>query len=448
MPMEGALGTAGSTSGGAGAGPDSNVGGLAQNRRAAWPPAGEALRPPSSEELLSLMTSVHSGRTLDEMMERLFESLLCFIPYHRMELALYKNGGKSLRLRWTRTGDETSGAPAGILLPRAAAGLRPFLESKRPRLLNRLETCLPQRPADGLLRERIRSGLRSSLDGPLVAGKKPVGFLFLGSRRAEGYQPFHAETFSVVGDMLAGALEKARVYQHLAETDRLREKFLRMVVHDLKHPLSVVHGYVGLMRENKLGPVPPEQRKVHDLIIHSCARMASMLDELLDVKTESRLMDLEPQQVDPAALLRECHAANAVVAREKRMTLLLDIEDLPDRAVLDPDRIGQVIANLVSNAVKFSHAGSTIVLRGRSTRRELEISVKDQGQGIPEEELPNLFLEYGRARGVKPTGGEKSTGLGLAIVKLIVHAHGGRVWVKSAVGEGSLFAFTLPLDEK
>jgi signal transduction histidine kinase len=112
--------------------------------------------------------------------------------------------------------------------------------------------------------------------------------------------------------------------------------------------------------------------------------------------------------------------------------------------MMDPDRINQVVNNLITNAVKFSYPNTVITLRARAEDNTVAISVQDQGQGIPAKDLGKMFTEFGRAS-VRPTAGEKSTGLGLAIVKRMVEAHGGRIWVESQVGVGSTFTFTLPL---
>ena len=111
--------------------------------------------------------------------------------------------------------------------------------------------------------------------------------------------------------------------------------------------------------------------------------------------------------------------------------------------VMDPDRIDQVMNNLINNAIKFSYPNTTITLRSCVQDQDVVISVQDQGQGIPAQEVDNLFTDFGRTS-VRPTAGEKSTGLGLSIVKRIVELHGGRIWVESTVGVGSIFTFTLP----
>jgi signal transduction histidine kinase len=112
--------------------------------------------------------------------------------------------------------------------------------------------------------------------------------------------------------------------------------------------------------------------------------------------------------------------------------------------LVDVPKIEQVLNNLISNAGKFSASNSTVEVRAYKNDTEIVISVKDEGQGIPADEVDRLFIPFGNLS-VKSTGGEQSTGLGLAIVKRIVEGHKGRIWVQSEVGVGSTFSFSLPL---
>ncbi|HPV06567.1 MAG TPA: ATP-binding protein, partial [Aggregatilineales bacterium] len=117
--------------------------------------------------------------------------------------------------------------------------------------------------------------------------------------------------------------------------------------------------------------------------------------------------------------------------------------DLPP-SLGDPDRLAQVIANLVSNAIKFSPPGSVVGIRTRQVMRRQLLEVADSGPGIPQEEMPLLFQEFARLS-PQPTGGEKSSGVGLSIAKHLVELHGGKIGARSKVGHGSLFWVELPI---
>ena len=172
--------------------------------------------------------------------------------------------------------------------------------------------------------------------------------------------------------------------------------------------------------------------------------MLDLVNDLLDVNAiEAGRLELKMDTIDLTKYLKECYDENLVLSKAKSIELVLDLEPELPVIVMDPHRIDQVMNNLINNAIKFSYPNTTITLQARVLDQEVAISVRDQGQGIPADEVKNLFTEFGRTS-VRPTAGEKSTGLGLAIVKRIVELHGGRIWVESKVGMGSIFTFTLP----
>jgi signal transduction histidine kinase len=134
-----------------------------------------------------------------------------------------------------------------------------------------------------------------------------------------------------------------------------------------------------------------------------------------------------------------------MLAKAKSIELNIDLpENLPS-VKLDKERINQVLNNLITNAIKFSFPETVIIMKAERKENEVLISVVDQGQGIPKNEIPHIFGEFNCAS-VRPTAGEKSTGLGLSIVKRMVEAHQGRIWVESELEKGSTFMFTLPIE--
>jgi len=155
-------------------------------------------------------------------------------------------------------------------------------------------------------------------------------------------------------------------------------------------------------------------------------------------------LELKPQRIDLSQYLQKAVELRRPLAKAKSISLQLELPPELPEVSMDPQRIEQVLDNLVANAIKFSFADTQIILSARKTGNFVSIEVKDQGQGIPQKDLPKLFSDFGKTS-VKPTSGEKSTGLGLAIVKRIVEAHKGRVGVESETGKGSTFYFTLPV---
>jgi signal transduction histidine kinase len=159
---------------------------------------------------------------------------------------------------------------------------------------------------------------------------------------------------------------------------------------------------------------------------------------------ESGKLDLALQSTDLSVLVEHSVALNRVLAEKKQIRLSFQADDDLPALLLDPAKTEQVLDNLISNAVKFSYPGSSVDIHVSREQDRAQISVRDEGQGIPADELDNLFEWFGRTS-VKGTEGERSTGLGLAIARRIVLEHQGAIWVKSEVGKGSTFYVSLPI---
>lgn len=233
--------------------------------------------------------------------------------------------------------------------------------------------------------------------------------------------------------------------KELAKLNEIKNQFLGMAAHDLRNPLGIISGYADLILMGAMGDLTDKQKQVLQKIKKNGQTMLNLVNNLLDISViESGNLNLKPVQLDnPQSFFKEIQDANSILAQAKSIDLKFEIEDLPT-ITLDPNYMTQVLNNLISNAIKFSHAHTTITVSLKRTSKHTVIKVSDQGQGIPASEIPKLFREYSQTS-VTSTAGEKSTGLGLAIVKRVVEGHNGRIRVESEVGKGSDFIIQLPL---
>jgi two-component system, response regulator PhcR len=231
----------------------------------------------------------------------------------------------------------------------------------------------------------------------------------------------------------------------LEEINTLKNEFLGMAAHDLRSPIGNIQNLAELMLDHD-GEVGQEERaEVVTMIRHLSRGMMNLLNDLLDITTiESGKIDLQPTPVAMRPYLREIGHYHRLLAERKKIHLSIEIGDNLPLAVLDKERIRQVLNNLLSNAIKFSPMHTMVRLQVSPTPAGIEFSVIDQGQGIRSEEQSKLFWAFQRTS-TKPTAGEHSTGLGLSICKKIVELHGGRIGVESEVGRGSRFFFILPM---
>ncbi len=171
--------------------------------------------------------------------------------------------------------------------------------------------------------------------------------------------------------------------------------------------------------------------------------MLRLIDDVLDLSSIESGIRLELHELAPAVVIDEIVALLEPAARQKEIALEVQCEaDLP-LVQADPVKLSQILQNLVSNALKFSHRGSVVRISARRDGDRLLISVADEGVGMEKEDLENLFQPFARTKS-KATENEKSTGLGLTIVKQLIEAHGGMIRVESHPGRGSTFTVTLP----
>jgi signal transduction histidine kinase len=238
--------------------------------------------------------------------------------------------------------------------------------------------------------------------------------------------------------------ELAKKNFELDRLNRLKTQFLGMAAHDLRNPAGNIFSCSDFLLEEAATLLNEEQLEFLSIIRSTSESMLHLINDFLDVSAiESGHLHLERHAADPSQLLEKNVAFNAALAQKKGIQVSLHSGGALPMLSIDEGKIGQVLNNLISNAVKFSQPGTTVAVSAAVEDGGVRIEVRDQGPGIPEGERDKLFEPFGKTS-VRSTAGESSTGLGLAIVRKIVEGHGGRIWVESQVGAGSAFLFTLP----
>lgn len=221
----------------------------------------------------------------------------------------------------------------------------------------------------------------------------------------------------------------------------LSSEVLAIVSHDLRTPLSTISLGTSLLADAS----HPQEDKAHllEIIRRAADRMERLIKDLQELgRLESgRSLRIDVRRVEVALLLREGCEALHIQARAKGQEVSCELPAPPLDVYADRDRICQVVGNLIGNAIKFTPRGGHIALFARRDGREVQVSVTDQGPGIPEKDLRHVFEPYWQAKDTARLG----AGIGLKIAKGLVEAHGGRIWVESKVGLGTTFSFTLPV---
>jgi signal transduction histidine kinase len=227
----------------------------------------------------------------------------------------------------------------------------------------------------------------------------------------------------------------------LQRQEEERRSMLADIAHELRTPLSVLRGNLEAMLDGLLEPRHEQLSALHEQSV----ALSRLIDDLrtLSLAAEGHL-ELHRQPTDVPELARRVVAEMEPVAHEHNIALSVETPKKLPRLALDSDRIGQVLRNLIDNALRYTPTGGRVSVTVNAQARGVAVTVADTGTGLAPEDLPHVFDRFYRADGsrTRATGG---SGLGLAIVKQLVEAHGGEVWAESEPGRGSVFSFALPL---
>jgi signal transduction histidine kinase/CheY-like chemotaxis protein len=249
--------------------------------------------------------------------------------------------------------------------------------------------------------------------------------------------------FNEAGEYLYRVVSLADITRE-REMEQLKNEFVSTVSHELRTPLTSIKGYVDLVVDGEAGEINEVQREFLTIVQENSDRLVTLINDLLDIsRIESGRVHLNIQPVDVGEVFADVLGTFRTMIDQAGLEVEVEVHEALPQASADRDRLGQVLANLVSNAVKYSPEGGTVTLRAQPHEDWVVASVADQGIGIEEEHLEQLFSKFYRVDSsyTRDIGG---TGLGLSICKSIVELMGGHIGVRSEAGVGSTFSFSLP----
>ncbi|MBN1202042.1 MAG: GAF domain-containing protein, partial [Anaerolineae bacterium] len=297
-------------------------------------------------------------------------------------------------------------------------------------------------------------GLSAAMIAPILAGGEIIGAFLLGD--TAGPRAFPTDQVQVVqslafqvGTTLQNAylyIEQVQTAEQLREVDRLKSEFLASMSHELRTPLNSIIGYSEVLLDGLDGELTGEMDEDVNAIYGSGKHLLNMINDILDLaKIEANQMDLGKESIDLKPFVDDLVTASRVLLKDKPVDLIIDINsDLP-HVFADPLRLRQIISNLLTNAIKFTDKGSITVRAEHYALNPglLQVSVIDTGIGISQDNQTKVFERF-RQVDQSVTRRVGGSGLGLAITRQLVELHGGTIWVKSRLGIGSTFTFTVP----
>lgn len=246
--------------------------------------------------------------------------------------------------------------------------------------------------------------------------------------------------------MLGNITQVVRHQQdELLRVSRLKDEFVAKMSHELRTPLAAIVGFSELLREDEDVPLlTPEQQGYLEIIRSASQHLLALTDDLLDLsKLEAEMMALRPDTLQLGALIADAAEVIGVQLRRKGLQLSVRLPEGLAPLTADALKVKQVLYNLLSNAVKYTPAGGSIDLTVEDARDEVRLEVRDSGPGISEADQARLFRPFIQLHNAAESE-FSGTGLGLVLVKQLVELHGGRVWLRSRLGEGATFGFSLP----
>jgi len=326
-------------------------------------------------------------------------------------------------------------------------------------------------PEGFLAKDKINSlfQVNSFIICPVLTQEGDKGFIVVGTQNTETpLTKGDQELISILCNQIAQTLDNARLFEKtwksqqelemkveertrqltsaldkVQKMSKRKSDFISSVSHELRTPLTSIKGYAAILLAGSLGNLPDEIKTKLEKINRHSDELVHMINDLLDIaRIESGKVDMKLENLDLKAITEKIFDLLTPQATTKNISFNSNIPDNCQSVQADRSQIERVFINLVGNALKFTPQNGKIDINARCSNKIIQIDVKDNGFGIPEEAQDHLFEEFYRVDN-KINQEVKGTGLGLALIKHIIEAHGGRIWVKSKLGEGSTFSFTL-----
>jgi signal transduction histidine kinase len=382
-----------------------------------------------------------SSLELEEAFGAFIEELNSLVPFDRTAIILSDEG--QIRVMATAGVKHDEVLQPGASLPAGA-----LVEE----VLRTGETVYRRDMRDHLYPEEVTLtaiGLRSRIAAPLLLGERPIGMLAILRRKPRAFDDDEVELATLLGRLLASGVQNIRAYEseratvaELRRLSALRADFVSLVSHELRSPMAAVIGAARTLEERWRELTASQRTAFLALIADETNRLAALIGDVLDTsRIEAGTFSYRFGDVDVAELVRDTVAGFAL--HQEEVNVVAHVDRQVPKVSGDRERLRQVLQNLLENAVKYSRSGEDVDVRAWAENGRVLVSVEDTGPGIPREQHALIFERFGRANvGL----GKPGTGLGLFIARSIAEAHGGRLTVDSAPGDGATFILELPAE--
>ena len=333
-------------------------------------------------------------------------------------------------------------APTGMLLMDRGGSIV-MVNAQIEKLFGYPRSELLGQPMEMLVPERLRANIPDLRSGSFSAAA-PHAAEHYGLRKDGSEVPIEIGLNPLLTSKGEFVLSSIVDLSQRLEIERIRNEFVSTVSHELRTPLTSIRGSLGLLQSGAMGALPNKAAEMVTIAYKNSGRLVRIINDILDISTiEAGKLALQMRIVTLSELLRQSVEANAGFAEKCEVRFVLEQVSVNDRVMADPDRLMQVVANLLSNAAKFSPPGAEVLIRVRPGSTTLRIEVQDSGAGIPEAFRAHIFTKFAQAD-ASATRRFEGTGLGLSIARKLTEAMGGSIGFESVAGQGSVFHIELP----
>jgi signal transduction histidine kinase len=285
---------------------------------------------------------------------------------------------------------------------------------------------------------------------PLTIEKGTIGVMAIARRDVPPLGVEERRLAALIAKQVGVVIERSQLYERLRsanekleQINHLKNEFISMVSHELRTPLTTIKGFVSIVLNEETGPLNDQQRRFLETSDRAIDRLTLLVSDLLDIsRIEAGQIKMQMRAISLKDVLSRVMASFQPQFKAQNLSLALQLPEHLPMVMGDPDRISQILDNLLSNALKFTTQGG-VTISAVDKGDFVLTSVADTGNGIPKEEQDRIFEKFYQIK-IKGTYPGKGTGLGLAIVRSIVDSHRGKVWVESESGKGCDFRFLLP----
>lgn len=395
--------------------------------------------------LVEVSVTLSSTLNLRQLLDYIINAAAELLNTEAASIMLYDDNQNELRFAAATGSDPHELAQIPVPLEGSIAGA--IFRENKPMIINDVTQDSRHFSAVG---EKINFKSQQLVGVPMRIKDRVTGVLEALNKR--GGRPFteaDARILAILAAQAAVAIENARLvenlqdaYSDLGKLDKMKSDFISIASHELRTPLGVILGYATFLREEAKGEAGEYAKAVLDSAVH----MRRLIEDMTNLRfMEVGQMSMHREPMDIGECLADARKDILPLADAKAQKIIVHPNEVPLIVIADRQKIGVVLSNLLTNAVRFTQDGGTIEMRCFPKGREAHVQVKDNGRGIPQRDLEKIFQGFFQVEDhmIRKTGG---LGIGLSIVRGTIKMHNGRVWAESdGEGQGATFTFSLPL---